>query len=105
MGIRGIHKLSNDDWQDFQSGGGSFGDPREMVLHGTDRSDGLFRTDGEGYPMTWYLVKPQVGGGINLFSATPHLEDLFTAYEAIFMLAEADPTFAKAQEDMTIYYD
>ena len=104
MGIRGIHKLS-DDRQDFKNGGGSFGDPREIVLHGDHFDNGLFRTDGEGNHMTWYLVKPQVSGGMHLFSATPHLEDLFAAYEAIFILAEADPTFAKAQEDMTIYYD
>lgn len=83
------------------------GDPQNssLVLHSDTFRDGLYRTDREGNRMTWYLVKPQVSGGMNLFSATSRLEDLFAAYEAIFILAEADPTFAKAQEDMTIYYD
>ena len=98
------HKLS-DDQEILTLGRGTLRDLSSMDLRGNPSPDGLFRTDGEGNHMTWYLVKPQVSGGMHLFSATPRLEDLFSAYEAIFILAEADPTFAKAQEDMTIYYD
>ena len=54
---------------------------------------------------TYYLIKKSTDGHMNMFSSSNYLDDLFQAYEAIFMLAEADPTFAKAQEDMTIYYD
>jgi len=54
---------------------------------------------------TYFLIKESNDGHMNTFSASDYLDDLFKTYEALFILAEADPTFAKAQQDMTIYYD
>jgi len=54
---------------------------------------------------TYFLIKESTDGHMNTFSSSNYVDDLFQVYETIFLLAEADPTFAKVQQDMTIYYD
>ena len=105
MSVVDTARTVSNDRQDFQDDRGTRGDSREMVLHGTNSSDGIFRTDGEGDTMNWYFVRPSNQGGIHSFSVSKDQKEIFAVYEAISILAEADPTFAKAQEDMTIYYD
>lgn len=56
-------------------------------------------------PATHFLIKPSLEGGMHMFSASDKFIDIAVALQTIELLAEDSRVFAKAWEDMTIYYD
>ena len=56
-------------------------------------------------PATHFLIKPSLEGGIHMFSASDNFLDIAVALQTVELLAEDSRVFAKAWEDMTIYYD